>query len=835
MKRVLTALLVVTIVCMSFSALAESTFTPAATYDPGERSFDGGEITLSNVEGESGGQVTMDVYAGVEGKDYTDEKVYTYHTAMAGMGGGLDWNPHAWETNEDSLILDIISPPFYGFKVNSAKNGYSVFPEMASEMPMDVTGEYVGSYGVAEGESAKAWRIALNPDAVWDNGTKITADDYIYSMQQLLNPKMLNRRADSYYDGDFSIVNAKNYLYAGQMAYAALGDASASALLEAGEDVYVDMFNFWGLEGCVDADGNETPQYVSVTDDVLYRDVAVEDETADEAWVSGKYLYENYLAEDAPYAEYAAENLATASVMEGAAWEDVGLVKIDDYTIDIILEQSVAEASFYVPYNLSGNWIVYKPLYEECKKFFDADGAEVATEEEATTVTTDYCTSLETTMGYGPYKLTYFELDKQFTLDRSDTWYGYSDGRHLGQYQTDTIVYTIIVEQATRLMSFLAGELDDVDLASEDMEKYASSQYIRYEPQSYTTKLSFNTLYEKLVEHGTNSQVVVIDEFRKAFAFALNREEFATAFTAAGSAGFGLLNYLYTYNPFTGALYRDSEPAKEALVTLYGIKYGEGEDYATLDEAYDAMTGYDMATAQALMATAYDKAVAAGIYDGTSDIEIEFRVYNSDTIYVQMFTYLDTQIKEAIKGTGFEGKLSLKLTVDPDYYETMYSGGADMIFTTWGGAAMSPFTMLAQVYTDASDGSGNQMEIGFDTTMINMTIDVDGSEVTDTLRNWTLWANNAEVEILDDQIGKFADLPYADRCAFVAKMELCFMSYFTTTPLYYRNVASLDSQKINNAVDTFLQLVKFGGIEFITYNYDDAAWEEYITNNTLEY
>lgn len=835
MKRVFTVLLAAIIVFASFSAMAESAFTPAAAYDPGERSFDGGEVTVTESEGESGGQVTTEVYAGIEGKDYTDEKVYTYNTAMTAMGGGLDWNPHTWETSDDNLISGYINSAFYEFKLNPEKNGYSVAPEMAAAMPVDVTAEYVGSYGVMEGEDAKAWRIALNPAAVWDNGEKITADDYIYSMQQLLNPKMLNRRADSYYDGDFSIVNAKNYLYAGQIAYSPLGDGDAAALLEAGESVYLDMWGFWGLEGCLDADGNACPQYVSVTDEVLYRDVAVEDETADEAWVSSKYMYDTYLAAGAPYAAYAPDYLLTSSMMAGAPWDEVGLKKIDDYTIDIILEKRVAEASFYIPYNLSGNWLVYKPLYEASKKFFDADGAEVATEEEATTVTTDYCTSLEKSIGYGPYKLTYFELDKQFTLERNDTWYGYADGKHLGQFQTDRLVYTVIAEQATRLLAFLAGELDDVGLVSADMEKYASSQYIRYEPQSYTTKITFNILYDKLLEHGTNSQVVVIDEFRKAFAFALNREEFATAYTAAGSAGYGMLNYLYTYNPFTGALYRDSEPAKDALVTLYGVEYGEGKDYATLDEAYDAMTGYDMAAAQALMKVAYDKAVAAGIYDGTSNIEIEFRVYNSDTIYVQMFTYLDTQIKEAVKGSGFEGKLSLKMTVDPDYYETMYSGGADMIFTTWGGAAMSPFTMLGQVYTDAADGSGNQMEIGFDTTMVNMTLAVNGTPVTDTLRHWTMWANNAEVEILDAAIGKFADLSYETRCAFVAKMELCFLSYFPTTPLYYRNVASLDSQKIQNAVDNYLQLVTFGGISYLTFNYDDAAWAEYIANNTLEY
>ena len=264
--------------------------------------------------------------------------------------------------------------------------------------------------------------------------------------------------------------------------------------------------------------------------------------------------------------------------MEGAAWDEVGLKKVDEYTIDIILQNPVEEASFYVPYNLSGNWIVYKPLYEASKKFYNEDGAEVATEEEASKVTTTYCTTIEETMGFGPYKLTYFELDKQFTLERNDAWYGYSDDKHKGQYQTDRIVYTVIGEQATQLLSFLAGEVDTVGLQAQDMEKYASSKYIMYTPQSYTTKITFNTDYEKLVAHGTNSQVVVVDEFRKAFAFALDRENFATEYTAAGVAGYGLLNYLYTYNPFTGGLYRDSDPAKEALVNTYNVEFGEGKD-----------------------------------------------------------------------------------------------------------------------------------------------------------------------------------------------------------------------------------------------------------------
>lgn len=835
MKRLIAVTLAMLLVFSGLSAVAESAFTPAETYDPGPRVFDGGQITVTMATGESGGQVTTDVYAGEEGKDYTDEAVYTYNNYLASMGAGLNWNPHSWETSDDSIILDYISTGFYAFKLNETKDGYSVMPEMAADFPVDVTGEYVGQFGVEEGEIAKAWRIALNQDAVWENGEKITADDYIYSMQQQLNPKMLNRRADSYYDGDFSIVNAKNYLFAGKMAYTALGEQAAAEVLEAGQDVYVDMHEFWGLAGAVDADGKEAPRYISVTDDVMYRDAAVEDEEADEAWVSAKYLYDNYLAEGQMYASYAGTYLATGSVAAETSWDEVGLKKVDDYTIDIILEKRVEEASFYMPYNLSSTWLVYKPLYEESKKFYDADGAEVADEAQAESIVTDFGTTIEKTMGYGPYKLTYFELDKQFTLERNEAWYGYHDGRHLGQYQTDRIVYTVIAEHNTRLLAFLKGDLDIVSLQAEDMEKYASSQYINYEPQSYTTKITFNTNYEKLLEHGTNSQVVVVDEFRQAFAFALDREHFATAYTASHSAGYGLLNYLYTYNPFTGAIYRDSESAKEALVNTFAVEYGEGKDYATLDEAYAAMTGYDMAKAQALMAVAYDKAVEAGIYDGTSEVKVDFRVYNADEIYVKMFTYLDGQIQEAVKGSGFEGKLSLSMTVDADYYETMYSGGADMIFSTWGGAAMAPFGMLGQVYTDAADGSGNQMEVGFDTEKIELTFTIDGEEVSESLRNWTVWANNGANETIDAKVGKFGDLSYETRCDFYAKMEEAYLHYYVTTPLYYRNAAFLDSQKVSNPVDTYLQLVGFGGIGFMTYNYDDTAWAEYVAGAELEY
>ena len=119
-------------------------------------------------------------------------------------------------------------------------------------------------------------------------------------MQQQLNPKMLNRRADSYYAGSLVLYNAKNYLYSGKTAYDPIED-SVEALQAAGKDIYFDM-SWWGVEGAPDADGNAAPKYLPITDETLYRDAAVEDENADEAWVSAKYVYDNYLADGMDYA-----------------------------------------------------------------------------------------------------------------------------------------------------------------------------------------------------------------------------------------------------------------------------------------------------------------------------------------------------------------------------------------------------------------------------------------------------------------------------------------------------------------------------------------------------
>ncbi len=690
-----------------------------------------GSWEAAQLSGQTPQQVSYnDICPGTPGKDHTDPETYTRRDFIPGTSG-MNWGPLTWETSTDDYVREKITTPFYSFALNSSSDGFTVVDEMAQGAPRDVTAAYVGQFGIAQGETARAWQIDLNPAACWENGEAIDADTYIYSYQQLLDSKMMNRRADSLYAGDFSIVGARDYLY--QKNYPQTG------------------------------------------------------------------------------------------------WENVGILKTGDYQLVFITTAPVVSPEFYVPYYLSDTFLVYAPLWEKCKTYLDSKGNTVTAESaDIVSVTTIYCTNRDTTVSYGPYKLSYFELDKRIALERNTAWYGYADGKHTGQYQTDMISCQVIANHATALLAFLNGELDSIGLESADMAKYAASDAIRYEPQSYTTKLSFNTARAALEKRG--AQILSEPLLRKAFSLAIDRSAFAAAYTSAGAPGYGLLNALYVYDPFTGAAYRDTDGAKNALVQLYGL---EIEDFGGLQESYDAITGYDPALARELMQLAYDSCVEKGLYDGVSPVKLTLSVYQSEDIYVQMFHFLSSALENACQGTDFAGKLSLEMVVDEDYYATMESGLTDMIFSTWGGSAYDPYSLLYQCYCDKGVSEvPNQMEYGFDAGAVTVEITVNGEKHARSLQDWARWCA-ADPEITIGSLKSFGTYDAATRAAIYADLEFAYLSQYAVTPLYYRNAATLVSHKGDYALKNYMGLVEFGGLRFYSYRYSDAQWES--IKDTLQY
>jgi ABC-type transport system substrate-binding protein len=136
---------------------------------------------------------------------------YTYRTYTAVSPS--NWNELTSQDNNDRQILDYLTSPFFEYDFKRDESGkilageYDVRYSFATGLK-DVSEQYGKQAG-----SAYAWEITVRDDGKWNDGTQIDAGDFVYSMQQLLDPKFKNVRADSYYNGALVIKNAKNYVY----------------------------------------------------------------------------------------------------------------------------------------------------------------------------------------------------------------------------------------------------------------------------------------------------------------------------------------------------------------------------------------------------------------------------------------------------------------------------------------------------------------------------------------------------------------------------------------------------------------------------------------------
>lgn len=728
--------------------------------------------------------------------------VYTYNEYLA--GSPKTWNPHEWESSTDSYIMGYTQIGLYDFKLNESRDAYEIVPEMAAEFPVDITTEYAGNtdFGVpADAKTGYAFKIKLNEKAVWENGDIINADSYIYSMQQILNPEIKNYRASSYYSGTMTISNSEAYYKQNSPIYTNITVDGAYRQVE-DKDMKFSLTKevvFFGDSAKSYYEGGSTAEFTDAAGNDLYKKYSEKDyyDLTDEAkkdllTIAAAFGDSNQEA----YKEFC---FTFDGLSPAVDWSKVGLIKTGDYEITLVLSKPITD--FYLKYNLSSNWLVHEKTYEANKK------------QTGDIIKTSYGTSVENTISYGPYKLTEYQTDKQITMAKNENWYGYSDGKHEGQFQTTNINCQIVPTQATALQLFLQGKLDTVSLVAADMDAYRTSDYILYTPQSYTTKFTFNTDKAALKNRevaGVNKTILSYKDFRKAISLAVNRAEFAAQCTATHSAGFGLFNYNYVYKPETGDLYRNSKQAQDVLCKLYGV------------DSEEDITGYDKEQAAKLFTDAYNAALAAGDIKAADKVELEFLVFNSDETYVKIINFVQEAINVATVGTPLEGKIILKMTPDEDYYDHAQQGLFEMIMSTWGGSSMDPYGIV-ECYCDEE----TMFEYGFKPKSEELTIEVNGQAITKTFYDWYQALVNGEYAAAD------ADT----RLVVLAGIELGILETYNCTPMYYRTATSLESQKVNQGAEEYVQIVAFGGVRHLTYNYTDAEWEEYCKsqNNQLTY
>lgn len=845
--------------------------------------------------------------------DDTDgSATYTYTGAFS-MSPST-WNPHKYKSSTDSVPLDYTTSGWYEFDWNEAHTGFELVPVLAESDPVDVTDEYVGTKWatlakISEGDTGRVFRIHLNKDAKWDNGETITADDYIYSMQQLLSPQLINYRASDYYQGASGIVGARNYFYSNRTVYSEQAGDKYESLAEADKtaiifslgtdyDTVSAVRKYWSRnfgDSSYEYDlGLVTRNLSQLGYDYMGHYPAEEgEEQGKEEWrnvaaqiaaLEGKTLAAIEADESSAalllslvqwWAEDEEATLETDDALDfflapvhydEASWDDVGFLKIDDYTIDWICTGSLE--GFFIKRNLGNSFLVYQPIYDKCKTQNPTTGVWTST----------YGTAVDKYMGYGPYKMTKYIADQIMEFEKSSTWFGFTekyadtystfereiDGATVQQYQTTKVTLRYVPEITTREQMFLTGQLVGLGLDKDLLAKYLSSRALYYAQGSVTyygiiasdfenlqareaTKNGVQNYNPETYDGSTqkyNKTILSIKEFRMALAYGLNRDAVAQLMPGS-SAAFSLFSGAVLSDPITGATLNSHESIKKAICEFWGVTWGEGGDFATLDAAYKALTGYDPERARQLINTAVDKAIEQKLMGPDTIVSIEYGASSQSETEVKWYETFRDQFLELMKGTKLEGKFeyTANYTLGNEYGDRIRTGSVD---TAWGfgfsGAELDPFGFM-EVFVDSafnSDGFQYDRWVNWEGTNITISLDIDGQgakEYTYDVPQWffiinggeTVWGEDYEMAIglPDWSYGKVSD---DIRVEVLAAMQKTILSNYTTIPMSVDGGAQLKSYKINYGLETYNMFIGFGGIRFITYNYTDAEWDAFVSS-----
>ncbi len=831
-----------------------------------------------NPEGPKGDQV--DKTAGIY-----DEKYYTYRMAPSDLPES--WNVQTYQSNSSTYVLDYTSDSLYSFDYNDDYTGYKIVTGMAKELPVDVTADYVGQYGIKEGDENKAYKIVLKDYLKYDNGDVLNAHSFVESMKCLLNPIAANFRADNVYaSGSLKIYNAEAYLkqstYAlSEFVSANYGDdeyvnpadftTTAEGILQVnGADVVIDLSSGgnWGSNGLDDYNGASYLTAVQAAYDALN---AAADENRQVkltaallknvqdciACLHGFASVEEYAADSGDYAYMEFEEMAFL----GKVWDaleydgNVGFFATSDTELVIVLVNAM-EDNFYLRRELMTDFfLVHVPTYKACEKVVDG------------VYTNTYGTSVDTFVGHGPYKLTQYVEGATIKLERNDNWRGYTEADYIsGTYQTDAINYQKVTEDSTRLEMFLKGEIDSYGLQAEDMDDYLGSDYTYFNDSESTWYLAMNpdvatltTMAASATAENTGYTVIktpiAITEFRQALSYSLNRTEFNQLTSPTSGVAKALLSSMIIADPESGMSYRSTDTAKDAILSFWGLSdaWGEGKEYATRDEAIESITGYDPAGAKTLFDTAYDKAVEAGyitadmISSGKWEVQICIGKPADANYYNKGYEFLKTCWTNAVKGTKFEGHVTFvqsQTLGSTTFGSYLRNGQVDILFGVgFGGDMFNPYSLM-----DCFTGS-LQYDPFTEKDTVSVDIEIDGQLLRASLYSWVseaLQGDTIECGVVGadgETTGEIVEIsagpsdPAQRRIDILAATEEAILNLSNIFPIQTDATASLRCMRVNYKTEEYILGVGRGGMKYYTYAMDDAEFAAHVTaeGGTLNY
>jgi len=776
------------------------------------------------------------------------EGVYTYNTYNTLSPS--NWNELTYQDNNDTDILSPISGSFFTYDFKFDEYGEILPGEFEVEFSAataleDVTAQYAEAWNLPADGKGYAWKITLRDDLKWENGDAIKAEDFVYTMSEQLNPLFQNYRADSFYVGSTIIANAASYVKQGQSVVednSATGKYTVADLVK-GEDgvytqpdggkisfalttaldwcsgntvtdyaAYLDAEAFAALQALADADGN-----VAVTDDTI-------------ALVTKLIDTDNWGHEPPENVPYYMVYPFTYPALD---FSEVGIfVGDNEYELVVVLEKALdllkedGTLAYKAAYNFSSLPLVHKATYEACK---------IAPTEGVTLWTSNYNSSVETTMSWGPYKLESFQSGTQYVLTKNDQWYGYNMPENEGLYQTDRRVVNIVKDWNSAWLMFLAGEVDGISIDVSIADDYKNSERAYFTPSDFVGSLQLQSNVTELKNReseGINKSIMGYVDFRKALSLGINREDYNNQCTTASKPGFGLFNSMHYYDVANGGVFRNTDEAKQVLCDIYGVA---ATQYASLDDAEAAITGYNLDLARELVTKAYNEALAAGDIKETDIVKLTFGTGSITEAVTRRFNFISDAWKKMVETTPLEGRLEMEIQDFASAWANDFRAGKyDVCMGGWTGAAWDPgYFLLAYLdpgymYSKAWDTANTQM------TFTMKGVGENGADITETmgLLDWYAclngtgkydWSSNA--------------LEESQRLQLIAALEKEVLKVYYTVPLQNEFSASLLGYKVDYITYEYNTFMSYGGLKYMTYNYDDAQWAAAVAeqNGELNY
>lgn len=789
------------------------------------------------------------------GTGWEDPKMYTMREYTAQMPS--QWCTILSSDNVNNTMESYFTSAFYEFNYKFDANGkivpgaYTVEYSAATKLE-DVTKKYAGKYGLAaDAEKGQAFAMTLRNDLKWDDGTPIKAADFVYTMSQQLSPKYLFATASNYYSGNYVIHNAQNYVKQGQKGWFDNGDMNLaySDLALGADGKYTLKGNectialkkplVWLQGNTLDSYVTNAPQYF---DTAAYAsllaladangDVAVTAEslallttviTAKADWGETKentvgYMYVNY--------EYPAMDFSEVGYFVGD--NEYELVMVIDGTLNPLDAEGnlTYEAGYYF-----SNWpLVKKDLWERCE------------DQSKTPYANSYCTTQEKSASWGPYKLTNYQDQKTYTVSRNDKWFGYGLPQYANQYQTDAIVTEKIEEWDTAWLAFQKGNLDGIGMDVKIAADYRTSKRAYFTPETYTFDLNIQSNATSKTDKRNNLLLNYAD-FRKAISLSLDRDDYCAKNNPSSQAALGLLNSMYYNDVENGKVYRDSIQAKEAILNAYGAtknadgswKVGE-TTYTDIEDALDATTGYNLTLARQLVESAVAQAKKDGKYSDGDEIILTYGIETQTANTDRVKNWFQAAFDNMTKGTSIEGKIKIEYFMfsSATWSEQFENGEYDLCFSAWGNAPFNPAYLLCE--TQISEV--NRYAKMWDPTAVNVTVKAtpdDKHEDGVYTYNLEQWRNILQGK--DTALPNFKNFPMEDQLTALGAVETAILKAYYSIPVFSRYSASLMGYKVDYVSYEYNTFMGYGGIRYMTFNYDDTAWAEFVAsnNNMLNY